>query len=183
MAMLTLRILKLKLKPRLLAIWKRLPFWLQGRIEWLLQPKFMVGAVAVVFDHLGRVLLFRHTYRTEYPWGFPGGWLKAGEDPTDAVEREVFEESGYRVRARYPLVIGGDRDLRRLDLIFLCELVDGEFHPSAEVSAAEFVALSDLPGRVEPFHVQVAHYAVEMRSRTEGSPAPKATGSPEHQGF
>lgn len=174
-----LHALKHRLKPWLLAIWKRLPFWLQGRIEWLLQPKFMVGAVAVVFDCSERVLLFRHTYRTEYPWGFPGGWLKAGEDPTEAVEREVFEESGYQVRARYPLVIGGDRDLRRLDLIFLCELIEGEFRSSAEVSEAEFVALADLPGRVEPFHVQVARYAMEMRARIEGEPASRMPQPPD----
>ncbi|MGC9467728.1 MAG: NUDIX hydrolase [Anaerolineae bacterium] len=152
------------LKRRLLAVWRRLPGWAQGRLEWLMLPKWLVGAVAVVLDDQERVLLFRHTYRDEYPWGFPGGWLKPGEDPNRGIEREVLEEAGYHIRTRHPLVIGGDRALGRLDLIFLCELVDNgdAFQPSPEVSDAGFFALSELPGRVEPFHVQVATYAVEV---------------------
>jgi ADP-ribose pyrophosphatase YjhB (NUDIX family) len=146
----------------LLGLWRRLPSSLQGRIEWLLLPKFLVGAVAVVLDDSGGVLLFRHTYRLDYPWGLPGGWIKASEQPTDAVEREVLEESGLLIKALHPLVVGGDRDLRRLDLIFLCQLVGGTFRPSAEVSDAGFFELRALPGCVEPFHVQVATYATKV---------------------
>lgn len=149
-------------KTGLLKVWRRFPLWLQGRIERLLLPKYLVGAMAVVLDDRNRILLFRHTYRDDYPWGIPGGWLKAGEDPTDAVEREIYEESGYRIKARHPLVIGGDKALRRLDLIFLCALAGGAFVPSAEVSDAGFFALDELPGRVEPFHVQVAAYAIKV---------------------
>jgi ADP-ribose pyrophosphatase YjhB (NUDIX family) len=146
----------------LLGVWRRLPGGLQGAIEWLLLPKFLVGAVAVVIDDSGSVLLFRHTYRNDYPWGLPGGWIKASEEPTDAIEREVLEESGLLIKALHPLVVGGDRDLRRLDLIFLCQLVGGTFQQSAEVSDAGFFELSALPGRVEPFHVQVADYAIRV---------------------
>jgi len=144
---------------RLLRVWRRLPGWLQGAVQRLLLPKHLVGAIAVIVDGKGQVLLFNHTYREAFSWGFPGGWLKAGEDPIDALEREVHEESGYRIRALHPLVIGGDRDLRRLDLIFLCTLAGGAFRPSPEVSEASFFPLSALPGLVEPFHEQVAAYA------------------------
>ena len=147
------------LAPWLLRVWKRMPGRLQGPIEWLLLPKFLVGAMAVVLDDAGRVLLFQHTYRTDYPWGIPGGWLKGNEDPTDAVEREILEESGLWIKALHPLAIGGDRALRRLDLIFLCSLVGGEFRASAEVSDAGFFASEDLLGRVEPFHIEIAAYA------------------------
>lgn len=136
---------------------------MQWLITWLIIPKFLVGAVAVVFGEDGRVLLFRHTYRQEYPWGLPGGWLKMQESAIDAVEREIFEESGYEIRALYPLVIGGDPAQRRLDLIFLCEFAGGEFKPSGEVADARFFSPASLPGRVEPFHVKVIHYAAEVR--------------------
>jgi ADP-ribose pyrophosphatase YjhB (NUDIX family) len=150
-------------KPRLLRAWRRTPGWLQDRIKRLLLPKFLVGATAVVLDDAERVLLFQHTYRDSYSWGLPGGWLKAGEAPEDAVEREIFEESGYRIKALHPLVIGGDREMNHLDLIFLCDFLGGEFRPSAEVSAAGFFSAAELPGRVEPFHVQVAAYAAKVR--------------------
>lgn len=147
------------LAPWLLRVWRHIPGRLQGSIEWLLLPKFLVGAMAVVLDADGRMLLFRHTYRNDYPWGIPGGWLRAGEDPIEGVEREILEESGYRIKALHPLVVGGDRSLRRLDLIFLCVLEGGTFRASAEISDAAFFAPDELPGRVEPFHVQVAAYA------------------------
>ncbi len=147
------------LTPWLLRVWQHIPGRVQGLIEWWLLPKFLVGAMAVVLDADGRVLLFRHTYRSDYPWGIPGGWLRVGEDPIDGVEREIYEESGFRIRALHPLVVGGDKSLRRLDLIFLCVLEGGTFRASAEVSDAAFFALDELPGRVEPFHVQVAAYA------------------------
>ncbi len=149
-------------KPWLLRLWRRLPGWGQGRVERLFLPKYLVGAMAVVVDDDDRVLLFRHTYRKEYVWGIPGGWLKAGEEPTDAVEREVYEESGLRVSALHPLVIGGDKALRRLDLIFLCTLDSGTFRPSAEVSEARFFSLEEMQDVVEPFHIQVGAYAAKV---------------------
>lgn len=163
-----------RLTPWMLLVWRRLPRWLQGRIEWLILPKFLVGAMAVVLDDAGRVLLFRHTYRADYPWGIPGGWLKAHEDPIEGVEREIYEESGFRIRALHPLVIGGDRVLHRLDLIFLCTLDGGTFQASAEVSDAGFYAIDDLPGRVEPFHIDVASYARKVvAGEVAGQPRPK----------
>jgi ADP-ribose pyrophosphatase YjhB (NUDIX family) len=158
-------------KARLLRVWRALPGWAHAMIEWALLPKFLVGGVAVVLDDRERVLLFRHTYRDRYPWGLPGGWLKGGENPADAVEREVLEESGYRIETLHPLVIGGDRHLHRIDLIFLCNLVGGTFHPSTEVSEAGFYGLDELADLVEPFHVDVARYAADvLAGRVRGQP-------------
>jgi ADP-ribose pyrophosphatase YjhB (NUDIX family) len=158
-------------KARLLRVWRWLPGWAHHALEWLLLPKFLVGGMAVVFDDRGRVLLFRHTYRDRFPWGLPGGWLHGGEDPVSAVEREIYEESGYRIKALHPLVVGGDHDLHRLDLIFLCDLAGGTFRPSAEVSQAAFYHPDDLPGLVEPFHVDVVNYGIEvLAGRVRGQP-------------
>jgi 8-oxo-dGTP diphosphatase len=158
-------------KVRLLRVWRVLPGWVQNLVEWVYLPKFLVGGVAVVFDDRRRVLLFRHTYRDRYPWGLPGGWLKSAEDPIDTVEREVYEESGFRIKALHPLVIGGDRKAQRIDLIFLCDLVGGTFRPSSEVSEAGFYTLEELPELVEPFHVHVVRYGTDvLAGRVRGQP-------------
>jgi ADP-ribose pyrophosphatase YjhB (NUDIX family) len=114
-------------------------------------PKFLVGVLAVIFDEGGRVLLLKHTYRPDYPWGLPGGWLKAGEGAAEGIERELLEETGLAVRAIRPLMVGGDSRHPRLDLVFSCEYKSGTFRPSAEVSEARFFDPAALPADMEPY--------------------------------
>ena len=44
-----------------------------------------------------RVLLVRE--RADGRWTLPGGWVDVNDAPSEAVAREVFEESGFRARA------------------------------------------------------------------------------------
>jgi len=53
-----------------------------------------VGAVGVVFNDGGEVLLVEHVFRPNYNWGLPGGWVERGENPADTVRREFEEELG-----------------------------------------------------------------------------------------
>jgi ADP-ribose pyrophosphatase YjhB (NUDIX family) len=56
------------------------------------------GAEAVLLDGDGRVLLGRRRFepRSGY-WDLPGGFLEEGEEPLDALRREVREETGLEV--------------------------------------------------------------------------------------
>jgi ADP-ribose pyrophosphatase YjhB (NUDIX family) len=86
-------------------------------------------------------------------WSLPGGWADVGETPSQAVEREVLEESGYRARAT-KLIGLYERD-RRTDrphvwhiwkTAFLCELLDDEQLPlGSETTDARFFARAELP--------------------------------------
>jgi 8-oxo-dGTP pyrophosphatase MutT (NUDIX family) len=58
-------------------------------------PSFPVSVKGVVV-RAGRVLLLRNE-RDE--WELPGGRLEPGETPEQCVAREVFEETGWRVKA------------------------------------------------------------------------------------
>ena len=64
----------------------------------LVQDQFLVGVTGVIFNEKNEVLLFKHTYRKQ-SWSLPGGYLKAGEHPAEALEREIKEESGLVVSA------------------------------------------------------------------------------------
>lgn len=48
-----------------------------------------------IVPHRGRILLMHKPNRT---WDLPGGRLEAGERAEDCLMREVFEETGLRVR-------------------------------------------------------------------------------------
>lgn len=57
-----------------------------------------VAAYAVIVDEQQRLLLSRWIQGRRPAWTMPGGGLEDGEDPQDAVRREVREETGYRVQ-------------------------------------------------------------------------------------
>ncbi|HSM24529.1 MAG TPA: NUDIX domain-containing protein [Anaerolineaceae bacterium] len=135
------------MKSFLLKIWKALPNseWLKGSLVWLITQKFLVGVVGVVPNESGEILLLKHTYRDKYQWGLPGGSLKRGEDPGDALSREILEETGMTVKVIKPLIVSGDDKWPRVDLVFLCQVIDGTFSASEEVSSARFFGQDNLP--------------------------------------
>ena len=58
------------------------------------------SARLLILDPLGRVLLFRFTFRTgalagQAYWATPGGALEEGESFEQAAIRELFEETGH----------------------------------------------------------------------------------------
>src|SRR5438477_13102332 len=121
-------------RPRrvLLRVWRDVPFpgWLRQVFLRVLNPSFMVGAMALIQDDQGRILILEHTYRRQVPWGLPGGWLKHAESPEMGLAREVFEETGLRVRvvALLAAEFWGDS---QLDLLLRCPIERGR-HPSPE---------------------------------------------------
>ncbi len=62
-----------------------------------LVPAIPASAGALIFDHAGRLLILKPTYKSG--WTIPGGVMEAdGETPWDACRREVREECGIDVR-------------------------------------------------------------------------------------
>jgi 8-oxo-dGTP diphosphatase len=132
---------------RLYGLWGRvpLPYWARAAVLRLVNHQFMVGIAAVILDEQGRVLLFKHTYRPEMPWGLPGGWLKRGEEPSAAVEREVYEESKMRVQVFGPLRVRNLNLPGSLDIVFSGCYLSGSFVPSAEVCDGAFFPVGEFP--------------------------------------
>jgi ADP-ribose pyrophosphatase YjhB (NUDIX family) len=97
-----------------------------------------------------RVLLVRE--RADGRWTLPGGWVDVNDAPSEAVAREIYEESGYRARAvklaalldknRHPHPPGVHHIYK---LFFVCELTGGSPAASNETDAVDFFPVSSLP--------------------------------------
>ena len=121
-----------------------LPKWIQLFMMRFLQDQFLVGVTGIIFNGKKEVLLFKHTYRP-HAWSLPGGYLKAGEHPREALEREIKEESGFVVSVDESLKTRTDRETARLDLCYTGVLIGGDFAPTPEVSEYGFFAQDKLP--------------------------------------
>lgn len=119
-------------------VWRALPFWGKRQLLWLFNAHFIVGAAALVHDGNGRVLVARHTYRGGLPWGLPGGWVRRGEDPAQAVVREVREETSLEVEITTTLTVRME-GRAHLTVVYGARLIGGTFRPSAEVSEVRFL--------------------------------------------
>lgn len=130
----------------LLLVWRYLPLAARRLAIRILYPRVPIGAVAIVRDDAGRVLLVRQTYhRGGERWAAPGGWLARGETPRQAAARETFEETGLRVAVGRVLAIGSG-PYHELSLAFECRVVgDSGFQPGAETDRVGYFAPSDLP--------------------------------------
>src|ERR1700730_16694173 len=106
------------------------PDQLQGL--WLGDDGYATPKVDVrggVFDQ-DKVLLVRE--RSDGKWTLPGGWVDVGDAPSEAVVREIYEESGYRAKAiKLAALVDKNRHPHPpsvhhiYKLFFLCELTGG----------------------------------------------------------
>ena len=134
------------MKSVLAKLWKslNLPKGIQLFFMRIFQNQFLVGVTGIILNEKNEVLLFKHTYR-QHAWSLPGGYLKAGEHPAEALEREIKEESGLIVSVDKSMKTRTDRSGSRLDMCYTGVFIGGDFSPSHEVSEYGFFLQDKMP--------------------------------------
>ncbi|MEU7524297.1 NUDIX domain-containing protein [Saccharothrix sp. NPDC042600] len=136
-------------------LWLGTGSWVQWRVLWLVNAKFMVSVAAVVRDENGRVLLLKHHFwREDRKWGLPSGYVKAGETLADAVVREVVEETGLVVVVGDPMpVYLGSGYRLRLEFVYEARYTGGEIEIDGfEIEQAGWFEPDRLPREVQETH-------------------------------
>ncbi|MGB7448597.1 MAG: NUDIX domain-containing protein [Ornithinimicrobium sp.] len=113
--MTTVTIWRRKAATAALLLFQRLPGHLQRVLVRAGTPHYTVGAVCAV-QHGDAILMLSQPHRAG--WSLPGGLLKKGETPTEAVRREVLEETGLRIEPGDQVVVGVHSDGQSVDVIF-----------------------------------------------------------------
>jgi 8-oxo-dGTP diphosphatase len=116
-------------------------------------PSYTVGAVALLRHDDGRVLFVDQ--RHSGGWALPGGLLRRGECPDDAVVREVEEEVGVRLAgADLPVPVAAvNARVRRVDLVYVMPApvgADPHQEDEAEVRRVGWFPLDRLPDVSDP---------------------------------
>jgi ADP-ribose pyrophosphatase YjhB (NUDIX family) len=109
------------------------------------------AVAALVLDDEGSVLLARRGIEPDLGlWDTPGGFVEEGEDPRDALVRELHEETGLEIEVGEFVgayvdtyeAQGGDSVLT---LVWEAEIVGGEPAPADDVAELCWFELGGLP--------------------------------------
>jgi 8-oxo-dGTP pyrophosphatase MutT (NUDIX family) len=129
---------------------------------------------AVITDRRGRLLLQQRSDGGQ--WGLPGGSVEIGESVTEAIVREVREETGLRVSVGRLIGVYSEPGLQvvrypdgnvwhYINVCFACAVQGGELTTCDETLALAWVA----PGRLP--RTLLANHRVRIRDARRRRPA------------
>jgi ADP-ribose pyrophosphatase YjhB (NUDIX family) len=109
-----------------------------------------VGVDGAVFDREGKLLLIQR--KDNGTWAMPGGAADVGESPSAVAVREVWEETGLRVRAVRLVGVYDSRKVGSPDavhlyhLVFICERESGELMLTNETTSYGYFSEEEVAG-------------------------------------
>ena len=110
----------------------------------LSHPRFAVTAGAIVTDNRGRVLLLKHRFRPGSGWGMPGGFIEEGEQPEEALRRELREEIGLEIEKLKLFTTRAFKNPKQVEIVFSCQAAGNTDQLNFEIQKAAWF----LPGRI-----------------------------------
>jgi mutator protein MutT len=140
-----------------------------------------IVAKAIITDKDGKILILRrsstHPHYAYHP-DFPGGTVEVGEDPLEAVVREIAEEAGLDIPPVDLHQIGQhQRSAESLDLVYIAKLsqavpaitISWEHDQSEWLEPTELLH-ANLPDNVDPSYLTTLNHIrrrqVEQFSKT-----------------
>ncbi len=105
------------------------------------------AVVGAIIERAGKFILVKESRRKGPDggkWNQPAGWLEVGEDPFEAVKREVLEETGYSFTPTH--ILGIYSLVRR----------DTERELGATPHPVKIIFLGRISGKPQPLHDDVS---------------------------
>jgi len=145
------------------AIWRRAPKALRRWTVRLSHPRFAVTAGAIVTDGRGRVLLLKHRFRPGSGWGLPGGFIEQGEQPGEALRRELREEIGLEVAELKLFAVRAFRTPKQVEIVFIGQAMSAIGSPdelSFEIQEAVWFLPGEFPKELPPDQTELIKRAL-----------------------
>jgi ADP-ribose pyrophosphatase YjhB (NUDIX family) len=104
---------------------------------------FKLAVFGIITNENDQILL---CHRCDYDlWNLPGGGVEVGESPTDALIREVKEETGLDIIPYKLTGVYSKPDKNELVLSFTCKVVGGELALNDEADQIKYFSLDQIP--------------------------------------
>lgn len=117
-------------------------------------PLHSVSVAGVVVRDDGRVLTIKRA--DNGTWEPPGGVLELAEAPEDGVRREIYEETGVKVRVGRLTGVYKNTSRGIVALVFRCHAEGGHERLSEESAAVEWLTPDEVTSRMtEVYAVRV----------------------------
>ena len=127
------------------AIWRRLPTTIRRRVSQFGQGRFTVTVAAMIFDEAGRILLLEHVFRADNGWGVPGGFVARGEEPLEALHRELREEANIELDDIQFLFARALDAVQQIEIYYRARAIGDPTPSSFEIKGAAWFPLNALP--------------------------------------
>lgn len=130
---------------------------------------FSPSVAAIIRDRDGKILFQRPDPASD-TWSLPAGAIELGETPSQAIIREVYEETGIHVTPTSLIgAFGGEQfrytypDGNRVEyvvFVFECRIDSGELQPiDGESFALRFFTEGDVPRLALPYPKAMFHFS------------------------
>ena len=148
-------------------IWRRIPACLRRWSMRVTHTHFTVTAGALIFNDKGEILLLKHLFRAGSGWGLPGGFIELGEQPLEALKRELREEIGLEVDNVEIFAARSFKKPRQIEILFR-GCANGPVQPqSVEVERAGWFSLTSLPAGLPRDQRRLVESAVRVGANEE----------------
>ena len=133
----------------------------------MVMPTHIVAVGGIVEDGKGNILLVK---TRNGGWVFPGGQVEVGENLTDALVREIKEESGIDVTVSKLIGVYSNTAIHKwydgitdvptkVMLDFTCELIGGELAISDETTESQWIVKDEVLNMITAPAIQTRYRA------------------------
>ena len=129
---------------------------------------------AIIRNDKGEILFQRPTL-TSTIWSLPAGVIEIGEVPAEAIVREVWEETGLRVKVKTLLGVFGGKDFRYtypdsnqveyIIIMFECTIIGGYLKAiEGESADIQFFHMDNIPKLALPYPKEIFYPSDSQRA-------------------